>query len=65
CRRKEIFMGDLTEHFSRREFECSCGCRRMNVKGRLLLTLSRRSETRQELSRVLPALQLAVSCSQA
>jgi uncharacterized protein YcbK (DUF882 family) len=34
------FMGDLTEHFSEKEFACSCGCGLMNVKGRLLLTLS-------------------------
>ena len=29
----------LTEHFSRHEFECRCGCGLMNVKGRLLVTL--------------------------
>ena len=32
-------MGDLTEHFSRRELECSCKCGLLNVKGRLLVTL--------------------------
>ena len=32
-------MGDLTKHFSRREFVCRCGCGLMNVKGRLLLML--------------------------
>jgi uncharacterized protein YcbK (DUF882 family) len=32
-------MRDLTEHFSKNEFECRCGCGLMNVKGRLLMTL--------------------------
>ncbi len=32
-------MGDLTGHFSKAEFECTCGCGLMNIKGRLVLTL--------------------------
>lgn len=32
-------MGDLTEHFSKHELECSCKCGLLNVKGRLLVTL--------------------------
>ena len=32
-------MGDLTEHFSRSELECRCGCGLFNAKGRLLSTL--------------------------
>ena len=32
-------MGDLSEHFSKHEFACRCGCGLMNVKGRLVMTL--------------------------
>lgn len=32
-------MGNLTEHFSRHELECRCGCGLFNAKGRLLSTL--------------------------
>ncbi len=32
-------MGDLSTHFSEREFKCGCGCGLMNAKGRLLVTL--------------------------
>ena len=32
-------MGDLTEHFSRHELACRCGCGQFNTRGRLLSTL--------------------------
>jgi len=32
-------MGDLTEHFSRSELECRCGCRRMRLDDEFLREL--------------------------